>query len=72
MRYKNISKAVSDLGYMKHAYDECVFNKTDSNGTQITVVVHVDDLLISSVPSDLIKELEDHLEKTYRKSTMTE
>ena len=42
------SKLLAD-GFVENPYDVCVFNKDGKGGNQITVVVHVDDLLVTSV-----------------------
>ncbi len=35
-------------GFVANPYDACVLNKLGPDGVQITVVVHVDDLLVAS------------------------
>ena len=47
-----------------------MLNKFDDYGVQITVWVHVDDLLVTSVSIDLHKELDNHLRKKYGTITM--
>jgi hypothetical protein len=58
--YENVSKTLSDFGFIKNEYDPCVFNKTMYD-KQCTIVIHVDDLKISCADSrgvdDVIKEL---------------
>ena len=65
MWYNNISKALEDIGYVKNEYDKCVFNKMDANGVQISIALHVDDLLVTSTSDALIEELENHLRSRY-------
>jgi len=52
-----------DLDFKVNPYDNCVFNKLGGAGHQITVVLHVDDMLITCVDDceidGLIKALED-------------
>lgn len=38
---------VNDMGFVQNQYDQCTFNKTDSSGTQVTVILHVDDMKIT-------------------------
>ena len=72
MWYKNISGTLLAIGYTKNEYDQCVFNKYDSDGVQITVGIHVKELLITSEPDRLHEELEAHLYKTYEAITVKE
>jgi Reverse transcriptase (RNA-dependent DNA polymerase) len=46
--YENLRDTMTALGYETNPYDICVFNKKNEEGTQCTVTVHVDDLLIIS------------------------
>ena len=48
MWYKNISTTLLVIGYVPNEYDQCVFNKVDTEGIQICIGIHVDDLLITS------------------------
>jgi hypothetical protein len=47
---------LKSLGFTPNPYDTCVFNK-DVNGQQITICLHVDDLLITSSNSEAIDDL---------------
>ena len=55
--HEHLSETLGELGYSKNKHEWCVFNKVDGNGTQCTVGVHVDDLLITSESKDLIESL---------------
>ena len=46
--YDTLTGKLSQLGYIKNKTDECVFNKRDDDGNQVTIVVHVDDILITA------------------------
>ena len=46
--YDTLTGKLSELGYTKNKADECVFNKVDHSGNQVTIVVHVDDILITA------------------------
>jgi hypothetical protein len=39
-------------GFIPNPYDSCVFSKHEPNGEQVTVVIHVDDLFITSKSED--------------------
>lgn len=46
--YEHLRKIlVTDLGFEQNIVDACTFNKTDDAGYQITVIMHVDDMLIT-------------------------
>jgi hypothetical protein len=38
---------VNDMGFSQNAFDQCTFNRTDTEGYQVTVIMHVDDMLIT-------------------------
>jgi hypothetical protein len=38
---------VNDMGFVQNACDGCTFNKTDDQGIQVTVILHVDDMKIT-------------------------
>jgi hypothetical protein len=47
-----------------------VYNKTNKDGKQCTLCIHVDDLLITSVDKSMIDELTDGLRKRYGEITL--
>ena len=63
--YENLRDTLKGLGYERNPYDICVFNRRIENGTQCTVAVHVDDLLITSVSQEMIDDLTGGLKKRY-------
>lgn len=72
---ENISKTLIDgCGYTANTLDRCVFNKfvTDTDGTvcQSTILVYVDDLLITCKSSEEIERITDILKTTYKKITI--
>ena len=66
--YENLSSTLKDLGYERNKYELCVHNKV-SNGTQCTVAVHVDDLIITSASQCMIDGLCDGLKARYGEIT---
>jgi hypothetical protein len=47
-------------------YDQCVFNKFDEvTGTQMTVVLHVDDLMVTSVSKNQLDDFHAYLNSVY-------
>ena len=51
--YDTLAKALADLGFVPNPVDPCVWNKT-VNGSQITVVIFVDDILATCVDPAVI------------------
>jgi hypothetical protein len=47
--YKDIRSKLLRNGFVENPYDVCVFNKAEADGSQTTVVLHVDDLMVTSV-----------------------
>ena len=45
--YDNVSARLRADGFVQNPYDQCVFNKVNANGVQITVVLYVDDMMVS-------------------------
>lgn len=64
--YEHLKADLMALGYTTNPHDECVFNKTESDGTQSTILVHVDDLLITSKTEENIDELLRQLGMKYK------
>jgi hypothetical protein len=61
--YEKICEDLTALGYTKNEVDMCVFNRTEEDGTQSTIVLHVDDCLITASTEQtvdgIIKEIEE-------------
>ena len=65
--WKNLSEfLVNELGFQLNQYDQCVANKM-IDGKPCTVVWHVDDLKISHVSKEEIKQIITRLEEKYGK-----
>lgn len=62
--YNDLRDFLVSIGFQNNSYDNCVFNKT-VKGTQITIGVYVDDLLITCKDKDMIHEFRNMLEKKY-------
>jgi hypothetical protein len=68
--YKHLSNILSKLGFTHNDYDHCVFNK-GKDDQQITVVVYVDDLLITCKSEDQIQQLIKELSKEFKEIKST-
>ena len=63
--YEHLRGTLLQIGYKVSQFDRGLFYKTTTTG-KCYVCIHVDDVLISSANNDLIEELVQHLEKTYK------
>jgi len=64
--YNDLCSKLVAFGFVANPYDQCVFNKLDSaTGKQITVVLHVDDLMITSASQPLLDEFHVYLNSVY-------
>lgn len=66
--YEDLSGVMVAWGLVINPHDPCVFNRT-KQGVQITVALHVDDLLITSKSEDLIQDLQRHIRKSFAETT---
>jgi hypothetical protein len=55
-------------GFVQNPHDACVYNKVDETGKQCTIVVHVDDLLITSENPAALESVTAHLVSTYKET----
>ena len=62
--WKDLSTTLINLGFVLNPYDQCVANKT-INGSQCTVLWHVDDIKISHVEESVVEQILASLEKKY-------
>ena len=46
--FNDLRGTITKDGFVKNAYDQCVFNKKCTDGNQTTIVLHVDDLLVTN------------------------
>ena len=60
--YETLSEKLVGLGFTMNPYDACVYNRTESNGSQTSLVIHVDDMFVSACDEytidSLVKELD--------------
>ena len=68
--YQKISADFEDLGFIKNPYDECVFNRNQKDGTQETLVIHVDDVLVTAGSEKAIDNIMEELGTKYEKLTI--
>jgi hypothetical protein len=61
MWYEHLTSTLIANGFTANSYDPCIMNKVGLSGYQITVLIHVDDLLITSVSNADIEHLNKYL-----------
>ena len=63
--YSDLRSKLEKDGFVANPYDACVLNKLGPDGVQITVVVHVDDLLVTSASVTNLASFELYLQSAY-------
>ena len=62
--WQDLTRTLVDWGFVINPYDRCVVNKV-VNGSQCTVLWHVDDLKISHNDKEVVNSVIDYLSKRY-------
>ena len=68
--YQNLSGTLISMGFERNPLDICVFNRTDESGKQCTIVVHVDDLMITCKNEATIDKVIADLTERYKDVTV--
>ena len=53
------------LNYIANEYDICVFNRTESDNTQTSLVIHVDDTIITASSESRVDDVINQIETIY-------
>jgi hypothetical protein len=64
LAYKKLAKLFREWGFKMNPYDPCVWNKM-VNGKQITIIFHIDDLMMSHKNPNIVTLYIRKLEKEY-------
>jgi D-serine dehydratase len=64
------SKLTAD-SFVENPYDRCVFNKIGKSGKQISLVLHVDDLMVTSESQDDLDTFGLYLKRVYPETRTT-
>ncbi len=70
--YDDLVSELKRQGFVPNEYDECVFNKTGRDGIQVTIALHVDDLMITSQSEAHVDAVLAELRKKYNELTVHE
>ena len=63
--YERLKKELIKLGFKTNKYEDCVFNKNEKDGSQTTLVLHVDDMLVTAKSEEVIDNLLRQLSVTF-------
>ena len=63
--YNDLTSKLGTDGFVENPYDRCVFNKIGKSGKQISIVLHVDDLKVTSESQDDLDAFGLYLKSVY-------
>jgi guanyl-specific ribonuclease Sa len=63
--FEHLTSTLIAGGYIQNSYDRCVFNRNDEDGVQLTICLHVDDLLVTCCSNTAALRLFAVLERAY-------
>jgi hypothetical protein len=63
--YDKISSDLTKLGYKVNPSDICVFNRIETDSSQTTLVIHVDDMMITSTDDKRVDNIIAEIENLY-------
>ena len=63
--YENTSHDLSNLGFTANSYDMCVFNRIEKNTKQTTLIIHVDNMMITTCDETHIDTVINEIENLY-------
>ena len=64
--YEHLAMSMERLGFTRNPLDICVFNKIDEYGKQCTVIVHVDDFLVTCATKETVKKFLVEIKEIYK------
>jgi len=64
LAYRKLAKLFKSWGLIMNPYNPCVWNK-DVNGEQLTIMFHIDDLLLARVQESVVTEFIRKLDREY-------
>jgi len=66
--HEDIKSKLLAYGFTQNPYDACIFNKTGKSGKQTTLVLHVDDLFVTSENVEDLSDLDIYLKSVYNET----
>ena len=65
-----LSSDLINFNYIANEYDICVFNQTESDNTQISLVIYVDDMIITASSESRVDDVINQIEAIYTGLTL--
>jgi len=62
--YDDLKKTIQWDGFEENPYDRCIFSKICKDGSQMTIALHVDDLMITNLRDENLDSFFEHLKRT--------
>jgi hypothetical protein len=66
--YIDLRGTITKDGFVENAYDQCVFNEEWTDGNQTTIVLHVDDLLVTNANESNLDAFYSYLKGVYKET----
>ena len=66
--YEDLKRTIKQDGFIENPYDHCVFNKLCADKTQMTIVLHVDDLMITNLHDSNLEAFYQYLKTAYKET----
>ena len=63
--YDKLSSDLTKFNYITNEYDICVFNRTESDNTQTSLVIHVDDMIITASSKSRVDDVINQIESIH-------
>ena len=63
--YDKLSSDLIKFNYIANEYDICVFNRTEPDNTQTSLVIHVDDMIITASSESRVNDVITQIETLY-------
>jgi len=69
--YDLLTSKLESVGYKRDPYDQCVFNRVVNDGSQSTLCVHADDMMITAASEEHVTNVIADIENEFREITVT-
>lgn len=70
--YKELVSKLKQYGFVENPYDCCIFNMIGKSGSQITIALHVDDLMVTCIDQEELMKFKLYLDSVYPETKMHE
>jgi hypothetical protein len=63
--YDKLTSLLKNIDFIPNEYDPCVFNRIESDGSQTTTTIHVDDMLITASSDHYLRKTIQGIQESY-------